>query len=57
MEEGIQMKKVVLCHDKSCCPEVIVEDAKVTIGEDENICVLTKTEWEILREKILSGEL
>ncbi len=51
------MKKVTLCHDKGCCPEVIVEDTKVTIGEKDNICVLTKTEWEILREKVLNGEL
>lgn len=51
------MKKVTLCQGKGCCPEVIVEEKQVTIGEKDNVCVLTKTEWEILREKVRSGEL
>jgi hypothetical protein len=51
------MKKVTLCPGKGCCPEVIVEETKVTIGENDNVCVLTKTEWEILREKVINGEL
>lgn len=51
------MKKVTLCEGKGCCPEVIIEDRQVTIGEKDNICVLTSTEWKILREKVLSGEI
>lgn len=51
------MKKVTLCPGKGCCPEVIVEEKQVTIGENGNICILTKSEWEILRSKVLSGEL
>ena len=51
------MKKVTLCQGKGCCPEVVVDEKQVTIGEKKNICVLTRTEWEILREKVLEGEL
>ncbi len=50
--------KVVLCGTKgSCCPAVEVLADKVTIGEDENTCELTKEQWEILKDKILTGEL
>lgn len=51
------MKSVKLCREGSCCPEVNVLDTFVKIGEDDNICTLTVDQWEILREKILSGEL
>ena len=49
--------KVVLCHTKDCCPAVEVFDDKVTIGEDDNTCVLTKEQWGILKEKVRKGEL
>ncbi len=51
------MKTVKLCKEGSCCPEVKITDAKVTIGEKENTCTLTREQWEILKEKILSKEL
>lgn len=51
------MKIVKLCREGSCCPEVKVTDTHIEIGEKENTCVLTRAEWDILKEKILSKEL
>jgi hypothetical protein len=34
-----------------------VTDEHVEIGEPGNLCVLKKEEWEVLKEKVLSGEL
>jgi hypothetical protein len=51
------MKIVKLCKEGSCCPVVKITDSQVEIGENDNTCVLTMTEWEILKEKILSKEL
>ena len=54
----IEMEKIVkLCKDCSCCPVVRVTDDKVTIGEEENTCVLTSEQWNILKEKILRKEI
>ena len=50
------MKIVVLCREGSCCPVVKITDEHVEIGEKDNLCVLTKGEWEILKEKIVNGE-
>jgi hypothetical protein len=51
------MKIVKLCREGSCCPAVKVFDDKVEIGEDENTCVLSADEFQILKERILSKEL
>jgi hypothetical protein len=51
------MKIVSLCAAGSCCPVVKITDKQVEIGEKDNICVLTKEQWESLREKILNKEL
>jgi len=51
------MKIVKLCKEGSCCPEVRVTESQVEIGEKDNVCVLTTAQWEILREKMLNGEL
>jgi len=52
---------VTLCEDGVCdppkCPVVDVQEDKVTIGEKDNVCVLTKKQFGILRTKILNGEL
>ncbi len=48
---------VYLCGEKGCCPSVEVKNDCVTIGEDNNICTLTKEEWNALKDKIKSGEL
>ena len=52
-----QVKVVSLCACCKECPEVKVADDRVEIGEAGNLCILKKEEWEVLREKVLSGEL
>ncbi len=51
------MKTVKLCREGSCCPEVKITESQVKIGEKDNVCTLTRTQWEILKEKILNKEL
>ena len=51
------MKVVTLCREGSCCPVVKIMDDQVQIGENDNTCVLTISEWEILKEKILNREV
>ena len=51
------MKIVSLCTQTSCCPVVKITDTRVEIGEKGNTCVLTKEQWETLKEKILEKEL
>lgn len=51
------MKIVSLCSQNSCCPVVKIADDRVEIGEKDNVCVLTKDEWEVLKQKVLSGEI
>jgi hypothetical protein len=53
--------KVVLCSEGSCvpqkCPVVDVQEDKVVIGEKENICTLTREQFDILKEKIKNNEI
>jgi hypothetical protein len=51
------MKKVFLCSEGSCCPYVEFSEKEVRIGEGKNLCLLTKEQWNILVDKIRSGEL
>jgi hypothetical protein len=51
------MKVVNLCSEGGCCPVVKITDAQVEIGEKGNSCVLTKEQWETLKDKILKKEL
>lgn len=51
------MKVVSLCREGSCCPVVKIMDTQVEIGEKDNTCILTKAQWETLKEKILNKEL
>ena len=51
------VKIVSLCSDQSCCPVVKIADDRVEIGEENNICVLKKSEWETLKKKILDREI
>ncbi len=51
------MKIVSLCGQDSCCPVVKIDEARVEIGEKDNTCVLTKSEWEVLKQKILNKEI
>jgi len=52
-----KMKIVTLCREGSCCPVVKITDEQVEIGEKDNTCVLTKAQWETLKQKILKKEL
>ena len=51
------MKIVTLCSCDSCCPVVKLADDHVEIGEEGNLCILTKSEWEALKRKILNKEI
>jgi len=51
------MKVVSLCGGCAQCPVVKITDAQVEIGEKGNSCVLTKEQWETLKDKILKKEL
>jgi len=51
------MKIVTLCSSGTCCPVVKVADDRVEIGEEGNMCTLTKGEWETLKSKILNNEV
>jgi hypothetical protein len=48
---------VSLCHACQACPVVKIDEEHVEIGEKDNICILTKKEWEVLKEKILKREI
>ena len=50
------MKVVELCGSGHC-PVVKIDDEHVEIGEKSNVCVLTRDEWEILKQKILNREI
>jgi hypothetical protein len=52
---------VVLCNEGSCippkCPVVDIRSDRVIIGEKENICTLTRAQFDILKQKIKNNEL
>jgi hypothetical protein len=56
-KEPEEMKIVSLCAEGSCCPVVKVADEHVEIGEYDNLCVLSAGEWELLKQKVLNGEI
>jgi len=53
--------KIVLCDDGVCtppkCPVVDIQSDKVIIGEKQNVCTLTRAQFDILKQKILNGEI
>ena len=51
------MKIVNLCSEGSCCPVVKIDTDRIEIGEKDNLCVLTRGEWEVLKQKILRKEI
>jgi len=51
------MERISLCPSCTACPEVVIDGETIRIGEDENIVVLKKTEWNVLVEAIQSGQL
>jgi len=55
-EGKAEMKVVTLCSSGSCCPVVRIAEDHVEIGEEGNLCVLKKDEWETLKSKIINRE-
>lgn len=53
---GDSNMKVYIC-DSGCCPAVETVGDSVLIGEDENVCRLSREEWNNLVDKIQSGVL
>lgn len=49
--------KAYLCKDCHCCPAVEFLKDEVHIGEGANKVVLKREEWNLLVEKVRSGEL
>ena len=50
------MKVIELCGSRHC-PVIMIEDDRVEIGEEGNLCVLSNLEWKTLKAKILSKEI
>jgi len=52
---------IVLCSEGSCvppkCPIVDVQEDKVIIGEKDNVCTLTREQFDILKEKVKNDEI
>ena len=53
------MEKTVvsLCPGCTACPEVVIDGDTIRIGEDENIVLLKRAEWNVLVDAIQSGQL
>ena len=51
------MERISLCPSCDHCPEVVIEDDQVRIGEDANTAVLKKEECNVLVDLIQSGQL
>ena len=58
---GGNKMKIILCSEGSCvpqkCPAVDVQADKVIIGEKNNVCTLTRKQFDILKQKIRNGEI
>ena len=53
----MEQKKFSLCPLCAECPEVVITDESVTIGEDANTVRLSHAEWNELVRLIKQGEL
>ncbi len=51
------MERVSLCPQCVACPEVVIDGDTVRIGEDANIVLLKKEEWNVLVDAIHTGQL
>jgi hypothetical protein len=51
------MERVSLCPACTACPEVVMEGDIIRIGEDTNVVVLKKAEWNVLVDAIKSDRL
>jgi hypothetical protein len=53
----MEPKKFSLCAVCEACPEVVITDDAVTIGEDANTVRLSHAEWNELVSLIKRGEV
>ena len=53
----MEPKKFTLCPLCTECPEVVITDQQVTIGEDANMVRLSHAEWNELVALIKRGDL
>ena len=51
------MKIVSLCSSCQACPVVKIDYDRIEIGEKGNTCVLTREQWETLKQKVLNKEI
>lgn len=51
------IKRTTLCYSCDKCPEIIIYQDEVHIGEEDNLAKLKKQEWNFLVRKIKSGDL
>ena len=49
--------KVSLCPACTACPDVEIIGDEVRIGETGNLAVLKKDEWNVLVDRVRSGQL
>ena len=49
------MERISLCPQCIACPEVVIDGDTVRIGEDENVVLLKKEEWNVLVDSIQTG--
>ena len=58
---GGRKMKVSLCIGDFCipnkCPVVDVQEDKVLIGEEGNMCTLTIEQFDLMKEKIKNNEI
>jgi len=53
----MEPKKFTLCPHCTLCPEVVITDEGVTIGENANTVRVSHAEWNELVRLVKSGEL
>jgi hypothetical protein len=51
------MEKISLCPACTAYPEIVMEGDTIRIGEDQNVVVLKKAEWNVLVDVIKSGRV
>lgn len=54
---GFITMKVCLCGEKGCCPYVEIKGNEVVIGEEGNMCRLTREQFDGLKDRINRGEI
>lgn len=49
--------RISLCPNCDACPEVVITDECVCIGEDDNVARLSHAEWNELVAAVRRGDL